>query len=465
MNGGKLPAPDADVIKQELDKALNTNINISSYTDATDYQNLLNVRVASSDLPDLFQINDRQTVAQLARKGALLDLTPYVGKLAQAEKFVGGFQKNYVDGKLYALPRAAGLDYFSYWVRKDWLDNLKLPVPQTLDDLAKVAVAFANDDPDQNGKKDTFGLTGGGGGGFGDFKFNPGIGAALSPIFGGYGVGVPGSMYVKDGKVTDALHDPAMKDALAFSKKLFDAKVIDPDVVTNGALQHQQKAIQGQVGIVYIDWANMSKDEYVEQIKAINPKAEWIQINAPKGPGGQFDGTWDSSRQGGIAIPKSLEKNPKKIEKIIELLNYISGEKGSNLVQFGVEGKHFTIDNGKVTATPLLAQDGGYFYTYQFLGRNEMKYLATKFVKQTPYIDFISKEPRIMAYNGVVDIPNDYNPADAERYFSEEIIKFLYGKRPLSEYDAFLETLDTQFKYKVYRDSVAAQLKTLGLVK
>lgn len=466
-NSGVIPAPDADIIKQELDKALNTKLNVTSYAAEADYQNQLNVRVASSNMPDLFQIINRQSLAQLSQSGALLDLTPYVAKLDKVKSFLGedGMKKGYLNGKMYAVPKATSIDYWTYWVRKDWLDTLKLPVPTTLDQLVEVAKAFTDNDPDGNGKKDTIGLTGGSGGGFQTFGFNGGIGSALSPIFGGFGVGLPGSVYAKDGKFMDALHDPAMKDALTFAKQLFDAKAVDPDVVTNTGIQHQQKAIQGQAGIVYIDWANMSKDEFAAQIKTVNPKAEWIQIAAPKGPAGQFDGTWDIGKSALMGLPKTLEKSPEKIQKVIDLLNYISEGKGSNLVQYGVEGKHFTLENGKVKPTDLLAKEGGYFYSYQFTGRPELSYLSTKFAKQTPYIDFTSKQPRISAFNGYLDSPAGYNSADAERYFSEEIIKFLYNKRPISEYGDFLKTLDTQFNYKAFRESAEAQLKTLGMVK
>src|SRR5690606_23046600 len=44
-------------------------------------------------------------------------------------------------------------------VRKDWLDKLQLPVPITLDDYYNVLKAFKEQDPDENGVDDTYGLT------------------------------------------------------------------------------------------------------------------------------------------------------------------------------------------------------------------------------------------------------------------------------------------------------------------
>ena len=43
-------------------------------------------------------------------------------------------------------------------IRKDWLAKLGLKEPQTVDDLYTIAKAFTEQDPDGNGKKDTYGL-------------------------------------------------------------------------------------------------------------------------------------------------------------------------------------------------------------------------------------------------------------------------------------------------------------------
>ena len=109
-----------------------------------------------------------------------------------------------------------------------------------------------------------------------------------APIFGAFGVGMPGNFYEKDGAVVNALYDPAMKDALAFIKQMIASGSVDPELLANSGLQHQEKAIKGQAGIVYIDWPNMTKEQFVEQIKTVNPNAEWLQIAAPSGPGGQY---------------------------------------------------------------------------------------------------------------------------------------------------------------------------------
>ncbi|XEC94354.1 extracellular solute-binding protein [Paenibacillus tarimensis] len=452
--GNNLPSPDKDVIKKELDKALNIDLNLTVYPSADDYSNQLNVRMASGNFPDLFML-DRQQLIQFSRQGLLLDLTPYMEKLEQVKAFTGeeSIKKGMVDGKVYAISKSPQIPYSTYWVRKDWLDKLQLDPPATIEQLAAVSLAFAEKDPDGNNKRDTFGLTGG--------KLG-----AFSPVFGAFGVATPGNIYEKDGAIVNALYDPAMKDALRFIKEMIDSGSVDPELLANNALQHQEKAIKGQAGIIHLDWPNMTKENIVEQMKTVNPNAEWLQIAPPSGPGGQYDGTWDiGNTPARYAIPKALEKDPEKLQRVFDLLNYISDpEGGSLLVQFDVEGTHYVLKDGKVEMTEQ-SGEVGYSWLYQFTGRPEMEYLQAKFAAQSEYIEFANSQPRIQALNGFVDNPEGYNPADAGRYIEEEIAKFIYGKRALDEYDQFVETLEKTMNYKALLDATQEQLQALGYGK
>ncbi|UVI29138.1 extracellular solute-binding protein [Paenibacillus spongiae] len=453
--GNGLPSPDQDTIKQELDKALGTDLNLTVYASGDDYKNQLNVRMASANFPDLFTV-DRQQLKQFSEQGLLLDLTAYQDKLKPTIDFIGedSLKKGTMNGSVYAIAKSPQIPYNTYWVRKDWLDKLQLQPPKTLDELYTVAKAFTDGDPDGNGKKDTFGITGG--------KMG-----AFNTIFGAYGIGFEGgpSLYIHDNKLINSLYDPNMKDALTYIKKLVDAGAVDPELMANSGLQHQEKAIKGQVGIIYIDWPNITKDQFAEQIKAVNPNAEWMQLEAPQGPGGQYVSSWDVGMTPALyAIPKSLEKNPEKLNKVIEMLNYVSTD-GSKLVQYGVEGKHYNLDGDTVVPTELLGKEGAYFWLYQFTGRPEMEYLQVKFAKQKPYIEFADKQPHIQSYGGFIDYPEGYNAVDATRYIEEELTKFIYGKRPIGEYDTFLQTLESSMNYKVYMEEAERQLKELGYLK
>ncbi|OPH50120.1 ABC transporter substrate-binding protein [Paenibacillus ferrarius] len=457
QGGGALPPPDQDNIKQELDKALNTDLNQTVYASGEDYKNQLNVRISSGNFPDLFLV-DRQQLKQLSDQGLLLDFTPYMDKLKPLQDFIGAdsLKKGMLNGKTYAIAKSPTVPYNTLWIRQDWLDKLNMKMPTTLEELLEVSKAFTEKDPDGNGKKDTYGLTGG--------KL-----ATFDTVFGAFGVGMTfgaPTIYVKDNKLVNSLYDPGMKDALAFIQKMIASGSVDPELLANAGPQEQQKAIKGQAGIIYIAWSGLMKDEYVEQIKAVNPNATWVQVDAIKGPGGKYAYANDIGVAPAMfAVPKSLEKNPEKLQKVFDLLNYVSSKDGSQLVQYGVKGKHYNLDGNKVVPTDLMSKEGGYFWLYQFAGRPEMNYLTVKFAKQAKFIEFASKQPHIDGLAGFVDLPNGYNAADANRYMQEELYKFVYGKRPMSEYDSFLKTLEGTMNYKLYLDAAEKRVKELGYVK
>ncbi|UQZ87517.1 Lipoprotein LipO precursor [Paenibacillus konkukensis] len=449
--GSNLPTPDKDVIKQEMDKALGASYNMTVYASLDDYKNQLNVRLTAGNYPDLFLV-DRQMLSQYVKQNLVLDLDKYKDKLKPALDFIGDAAKNgMIDGKLYAISHTQQKPMQSYFIRKDWLDLLGLKPPANLEELKAVAKAFTEKDPDGNGKQDTIGITGS--------KLE-----TFQPIFGAFNIAMPGSFVVKDGKVTNSLFDPAMKDALSYIQGLIQDKVVDPELLGNTGMQHQQKAIMGQAGIIYIDWANLTKEQIMEQIKTVNPKAEWIPLTPPAGPGGQWNGTWDIGTSPYIfSIPKALEKNPDKLQKVFDLINYVADQQtGGLLVQYGVKGKHYNMEGDKIVPTELMGKEVGYSWLYQFTGRPEIKYLQSKFASQAPYIDFYNKQPRIEALNGFVTLPEGFNKTDVDRYVEEEFAKFIYGKRSLQEYDSFANTLKTTMNYQAYLDAAQKQLKQMG---
>jgi putative aldouronate transport system substrate-binding protein len=461
-----VPTDEQDFVSQALNKAIGTDVQLTTISAEDEYYKQLNVSLAAGSPPDLFS-NSRAALAQYAARGQLLDLTPYLGQLQPTIAFIGeeSLKKGQLDGKTYAIAKAPFLPQFTYWVRKDWLDKLGLQPPTTLDELFNVAVAFTERDPDGNGKKDTYGITGA------TFTTPPSSQCAFAPIFGAFGVGTPGSIYVKDGKPINSFFEPAMKDALAFILKLTSAGVVDPDLAANTKTQWRDKMIQGHFGIAYAGWPDVTNKQRVEEIKAVNPDAEWIQIAPISGPGGQADGVLDIGATSAMyAIPKTLGNQPEKLQKIFDLLNYVSTGEGSLLVQFGLKGKHFELENGKVVPNPLMSMDvakggAGYTWIYQFTGRPEMQYLKTKFGGQQQYIDFSANQPRMQVLNGFVTNPDGYKMVEANDYMNQQLLDFAFGRRSLSEYDMFLEELDTSYDYKALRDTAHKQLTALGYVK
>lgn len=448
-----LPTPDKDPILQELQKRLGITLIMNTSLPANDYRNQLNVRIAGGDIPDVFWILSRADLLKHSKDGTILNLTPYINKLTDVVKFLGeeNMKAGYIGDQLYAISKAPNIPYGSYFLRKDWLDNLGLKMPETLDEFIEVAEKFTFNDPDKNGIQDTIGLSGTSGWG------------AFAAVFGGYAIGTPGTVYVKDGELVSSLYEPDMKEVLTIIKNIIDKGVVDPELftVSNAEIQ-REKCFQGKIGITYDQWPPFAKAE--DAIKQVNPEANWVQIACPKGPKGDYDTPHAYFSSGLLSLSADLPKDEPKLNKVFELFNYISGREGNNLVSYGIEGYHYNVENGKIVATDKLASEGGYFWAYQLTGRPELEYLYTKFVGWEKEISFAAELPRLRNLEPFVVVPDNINLADANRFISEELLKFVYGRRPIDEYDAFLKELDEDFNYKEYLEICKEQLKELGFI-
>lgn len=121
----------------------------------TDFETALSAAASAHQLPDVV-IDDAAQMGDFVSQGIVLPV--------DKSKFTGAGQltdqawtsATDLKGQVYAVPFSAQANVLL--IRKDWLDKLGLQVPKTWSDLEKVAQAFTAQDPDGDGKNDTYGL-------------------------------------------------------------------------------------------------------------------------------------------------------------------------------------------------------------------------------------------------------------------------------------------------------------------
>ncbi len=72
---------------------------------------------------------------------------------------------------------------------------------------------------------------------------------------------------------------------------------------------------------------------------------------------------------------------------------------------------------------------------------------------------------RYHTYNGEVDLPEGLHKSDMDNYISDNMIKFIYGKRPINEYDDFIKELSDSFQLDEYLKAAQTQLKEKEYIK
>jgi len=124
----------------------------------------LSLILASGDYPDIFMsvgMTDQQITTYGEGEGmflALNDLIENSGNFTKVmlEEYPGALgNMTQMDGNIYALPEVNECYHCTlaskFWINEQWLDNLGLEEPTTLDELYNVLVAFRDQDANGNG--------------------------------------------------------------------------------------------------------------------------------------------------------------------------------------------------------------------------------------------------------------------------------------------------------------------------
>lgn len=314
----------------------------------TTYLNALNMKIAGSEMPDLFVPWGGIEVA-LAKQGALADLTELLPKYAPVlwrtmPKDVWNTVKALDPtgkGRIYFVPQILNYGINGAMIRKDWLDKVGMKVPATKEEFVAVLRAFRDKDPNGNGKKDELPMIG---------REN---GRWMDVLFAMYGVamdeGFPEwDLYNK--KLTYAAVTPNMKAALEFCAQLYKEGLLDQETFLNNKNLFDAKLKSDRVGCFY------HQPEFlvprVLPMRQINPQAELVSLPVPKVDKYKGFITMKRIRRTAYWAVKN-NKDQAKLIASLKVLNALADPKLQYPLYLGVEGMHHQIKNGQKTLFPI----------------------------------------------------------------------------------------------------------------
>ncbi|NUU76052.1 extracellular solute-binding protein [Paenibacillus xylanilyticus] len=327
------------------------------------YEDLLDLELAQGNIPDLFRIRQPQDLLKYQMQGVLAEIPQDVLEehAPNIVKRIRDYDSRYleygkIDGALYGVPVVNQTNIYRTPVvyRKDWLEQLGLDIPTTLEEFETVMYAFAKGDPDGNGKEDTYGLSKEG----------------LNVVFGAFGQSVfTEQLYFneKDNQLVIGALEPEMKQALAYLQKWYQDGIIDPEFITGenkGGYKHLSHAfIKGKIGMTsmgnYYHWTQDGDysilNERGEEIPvgAMFNVHELLQKNASAsiefgppvtGPDGLSGSKGYNLLMSFITIGADAANEPGKLEKILEILDYVSANSDpleQIQMEHGLQGKHW----------------------------------------------------------------------------------------------------------------------------
>lgn len=292
----------------------------------------LNLLMASGDAYDVITTsggNDyRALYSDYAKKGALVDLDPLLdefGPNIKAAIAPEALEAMRINGKLFGLPMTSVPFVGSgLMIRQDWLDELGLAVPSTLDELTEVLKQFKERDPGNNGPQNV------------PLTIN-GSAPMIDNLVGAFGM--PHNWNDVDGELLPRIMDPSYEEYIRYVKELFNLGLLDKEFAVNKDATAKEKFSSGKAGVIPLGWYDIPA--IADALAKNQPGAQITYLPALKGPEGEFGYGIGVGFDRITFIPKS-SKNP---EDAVKWMNAKLEEDTFREMVIGKEGVHYTVED------------------------------------------------------------------------------------------------------------------------
>jgi putative aldouronate transport system substrate-binding protein len=343
------PAEGND-IQEALEEVAGVDLDLT-WVPNSSYGDKVNITLAGDDVPQVMVIQGKDPgFVRNAQAGAFWELTDYLDDYPNLKTTFPEVQKAAsVNGDVYGIFRARDLMRTAVIVRKDWLANLGLQMPETTEDLYEVARAFSQDDPDGNGQDDTYGVI---------IPKWPGTIGTNSPydvIETWYGAG--NRWTERAGELVPNFTTDEWLDAVDFEKQLASEGLINPDYATFDSANWNEPFLTGKGGII-ID-VHSRAGVLMSLLKQQDPEGwqDYVDVTGNLvGPDGNMHAHPTTGYNGFLAIPKAQVRTEEQLRAVLEVLDKLNSPEAGPILNNGIEGVTYTLD-GDLAAVDDAPQD------------------------------------------------------------------------------------------------------------
>jgi putative aldouronate transport system substrate-binding protein len=344
----------------------------------------INVLLASGELPDVLEYEWASFPGgpeKAISDGYILRLNDAIDKYApHLKKYLSEHpeidkQVKTDNGSYYVFPFIQGDDLLRTYqgpiIRKDWLDELGLALPVTIDDWYEVLKAF---------------------------KEKKGIEAPLTflgvpnPLFGIESGGFVGAFGVKKGfyldqdKVKYGPLEPGYKSFLALFRKWYAEGLIDKNIATVDTKTLDSNMISGRSGASIWN-AGAGIGTWQPLVKEQQAKAQFVPAPYPVLHKGERPKFGQRSHMymgsGGVAISSKSEN----VELAARMLDFGYSPEGHLLFNFGIEGVSYEMKDGYPAYTDLILQNPDKLAPSQALAMYNRASYFGPFVQDIRYLE------------------------------------------------------------------------------
>ena len=387
--------PDDDPIMVYLENKFNVNFKLT-ITNIDNYNDTLNMRIASDDMPDWFRATDNSVYRQLAEDGMLIDVGEYVEKYnfenIRNTLNLPGANGLTVNNAFYCVPDTVGKLTPGVYYRADWLEELGLEVPQNYDEFKTVLEKIVEADPDGMGTT-----------GFTLYDFGQ-IETNMLPGWLGYfewGVQDDGSLIWK-------YEDEDYKAFIKYFADLYANKLLDQEMFVNSYETCMEKLASGRAGFYIMNlnttwWGNNKAG-----LAQFDPEAKLgALVPCMEGPKGKFIGA-SFGFYANSAFNANLSEE--KVARMLAIMDYLLSDEGRDLTLYGYEeGMYYDlIDGQKVQKEDVVNKAWG--QSLHFMGE----------IADFGSNDRLARDPELIAWNEALDDANLTRLAKLNFFYDEE---------------------------------------------
>ena len=419
-------SPPTDTIVNLIEEKTDTELTFNWIPDASKEERLTTA-LASDELGDIVTLQiamlKNSSVRSALKSGVFWDVSEYLKDYKNLSQISEDrIEAASIDGALYGVPMQKDYARAGLVIRKDWLDNLGLDVPTTMDELYEVAKQFTENDPDGNGVDDTVG--------FGD-RAPSDIRYTSFKLFTSY-FGAPNGWAVDDnGKFTPEFDTEEYMKALNFSRDLFENGYLAQDFAVTQKTDQQEQFAQGKTGI-YTGMVDIKNLKTMGQ--GIQDDMELVPVNKiSDGEGGGYHVWSEGNGIGGLlAFPKSQVKDEAQLKKLLQFVDDLLEEDMYKLMTGGIEGTHYELnDDGSIEFIDMdlwqqevqpLSSSRPSEVTFSFKDTDPEKELSNQLIKENE--EFAVMDPSVP-----LDSPtNNEVGSEIEKIVIDATVQYIMGQ-------------------------------------
>lgn len=456
---------------QEMEKRTNVHIEFIHPAIGQDSEQF-NLMIASQEYPDMIMggITNYKGGGDLAvEEGVFLQLNDLIDQYAPNYKAIlesnpeakrQASSDSGIMSAILPMMRQENLCWYGPSIRKDWLEETGLAIPETVEEWEELLVQMKKNHPDSTPL--LFHTSGASAGN--SFKER---GYDFWGIFmSAYGIGASsgtfGAMYNDNGTAKYAPIEEGFRAYLETMNRWYEKGLIDSDYPARDMDGINALLTSGMAGAMVgsVDIAsNLFDSQNVEYVTAPYPvlkKGDAVRLRA-------YDAV--ASPLGNSVSVTTQCKNP---EIAVAWLDYAFSEEGSLLYNFGMEGDTYTMVDGMPTFTDKVLNDPDipgetalYLYKMQVFPQLRWGALANPSTVKKPKVleektawtnqgkAELTMPPISLTAQEGDELAKILNTTDV--YQNEMVTKFIMGVEPLDKFDEYVE----QMKKMHIEDAVA----------